>query len=65
MLSQGKHRYSGRFVRTPSLILATTRNILANESVFLGNACDPQNYEPNLALNLEVADLVNSKKGNA
>ncbi|KAJ5537025.1 hypothetical protein N7513_010211 [Penicillium frequentans] len=29
------------------------------------NACDPQNYEPNLALNLEVADLVNSKKGNA
>lgn len=30
-----------------------------------GNACDPQNYEPNLALNLEVADLINSKKGNA
>ncbi|KAJ5208671.1 hypothetical protein N7449_003050 [Penicillium cf. viridicatum] len=29
------------------------------------NACDPQNYEPNLALNLEVADLINSKKGNA
>ncbi|KAJ5911439.1 ADP-ribosylation factor-binding protein GGA2 [Penicillium subrubescens] len=29
------------------------------------NACDPQNYEPNLALNLEVADLVNSKKGNS
>ncbi|CAL5867432.1 uncharacterized protein PFLUO_LOCUS1651 [Penicillium psychrofluorescens] len=29
------------------------------------NACDPQNYEPNLALNLEVADLVNTKKGNA
>ncbi|KAJ5468530.1 hypothetical protein N7475_006282 [Penicillium sp. IBT 31633x] len=28
-------------------------------------ACDPQNYEPNLALNLEVADLINSKKGNA
>ncbi|KAJ9201866.1 hypothetical protein DTO164E3_3304 [Paecilomyces variotii] len=29
------------------------------------NACDPANYEPNLALNLEVADLINSKKGNA
>ncbi|KAF3394455.1 ADP-ribosylation factor-binding protein GGA2 [Penicillium rolfsii] len=29
------------------------------------NACDPQNYEPNLALNLEVADLINSKKGNS
>ncbi|KAL9105002.1 MAG: hypothetical protein Q9163_000099 [Psora crenata] len=29
------------------------------------NAVDPQNYEPNLALNLEVADLINTKKGNA
>lgn len=30
------------------------------------NAIDPQqNYEPNLALNLEVADLVNGKKGTA
>ncbi|QKX56244.1 uncharacterized protein TRUGW13939_03345 [Talaromyces rugulosus] len=29
------------------------------------NASDPTNYEPNLALNLEVADLINSKKGNA
>ena len=29
------------------------------------NACEPQNFEPNLALNLEVADLINSKKGNA
>ncbi|KAI9934178.1 hypothetical protein AWENTII_008573 [Aspergillus wentii] len=29
------------------------------------NACDLQHYEPNLALNLEVADLINSKKGNA
>lgn len=29
------------------------------------NAVDPQNYEPNLALDLEVADLINSKKGNA
>ncbi|KAJ6021024.1 hypothetical protein N7540_006528 [Penicillium herquei] len=28
------------------------------------NACDPQNFEPNLALNLEVADLINSKEGN-
>lgn len=30
-----------------------------------GNACDLQNYEPSLALNLEVADLINTKKGNA
>lgn len=29
------------------------------------NACDFSLYEPNLALNLEVADLINSKKGNA
>ncbi|KAL9050801.1 MAG: hypothetical protein Q9162_006422 [Coniocarpon cinnabarinum] len=29
------------------------------------NACDPQNYEPNLALDLEIADLINSKKGTA
>ncbi|KAJ5736924.1 uncharacterized protein N7483_002049 [Penicillium malachiteum] len=28
------------------------------------NACDPRNIEPNLALNLEVADLINSKKSN-
>ncbi|KAI9870209.1 MAG: hypothetical protein M1830_004526, partial [Pleopsidium flavum] len=28
-------------------------------------ACDPQNFEPNLALDLEIADLINSKKGNA
>ncbi|KAJ5948615.1 hypothetical protein N7454_001922 [Penicillium verhagenii] len=27
------------------------------------NACDPQNYEPNLALNLEVADLVQLQEG--
>ena len=26
---------------------------------------DPQNLGPNLALNLEISDLVNSKKGNA
>lgn len=31
---------------------------------YIYNACDPQNFEPNLALNLEVADLINSKKGN-
>ncbi|RMD42367.1 hypothetical protein DV735_g2786, partial [Chaetothyriales sp. CBS 134920] len=33
---------------------------------FIFNACDPMsNYEPNLALNLEIVDLINSKKGNA
>lgn len=30
-----------------------------------GNACDPLNFEPNLALNIEVAELINTKKGNA
>ena len=29
------------------------------------NAVDPSNFEPNLALNLEISDLINSKKGNA
>ncbi|KAI5235364.1 ADP-ribosylation factor-binding protein-like protein GGA1 [Aureobasidium subglaciale] len=32
---------------------------------YIHNACDPQNFEPNLALNLEIADLINAKKGNA
>ncbi|KAI9882651.1 MAG: Nucleolar protein 9 [Watsoniomyces obsoletus] len=32
---------------------------------FIQSACDPANYEPNLALDLEIADLINNKKGNA
>ncbi|KAI9830220.1 MAG: hypothetical protein M1826_005022 [Phylliscum demangeonii] len=32
---------------------------------YIQSACDPANYEPNLALDLEIADLINSKKGNA
>ena len=32
---------------------------------FIQAACSPDNYEPNLALNLEVADLINAKKGSA
>ncbi|KAF2399872.1 VHS-domain-containing protein [Trichodelitschia bisporula] len=32
---------------------------------YIIQACDPQNFEPNLALNLEIADLINAKKGNA
>lgn len=32
---------------------------------FIAAACSPENYEPNLALNLEIADLINSKKGTA
>ncbi|KAF3903297.1 hypothetical protein AA313_de0201888 [Arthrobotrys entomopaga] len=31
---------------------------------FIHTACDPLNFEPNLALQLEIADLINSKKGN-
>ncbi|MCJ1410096.1 hypothetical protein MMC19_004181 [Ptychographa xylographoides] len=32
---------------------------------YIQNAVDPQNFEPNLALCLEISDLINSKKGNA
>ncbi|KAI9755704.1 MAG: hypothetical protein M1815_004699 [Lichina confinis] len=32
---------------------------------YIQSACDPANYEPNLALNLDIAELINSKKGNA
>ncbi|KAL7275614.1 ARF-binding protein [Rhizina undulata] len=32
---------------------------------YIQNACDPANFEPNLALNLEIADLIKQKKGNA
>ena len=32
---------------------------------FIQDACSPENYEPNLALNLEISDLVNLKKGSA
>ncbi|CAG9941377.1 unnamed protein product [Clonostachys rosea f. rosea IK726] len=32
---------------------------------FIQAACSPENYEPNLALSLEIADLINNKKGTA
>lgn len=32
---------------------------------YIQNACDPQNFEPNLALDLEISDLINAKKGTA
>lgn len=32
---------------------------------FIQTACSPENYEPNLALSLEITDLINSKKGTA
>jgi ADP-ribosylation factor-binding protein GGA len=32
---------------------------------YIQTACSPENYEPNLAMNLEIADLINSKKGTA
>ncbi|MCJ1229101.1 hypothetical protein MMC12_005766 [Toensbergia leucococca] len=32
---------------------------------YIQNSVDPQNFEPNLALNLEISDLINAKKGNA
>ncbi|PHH69621.1 hypothetical protein CDD80_6610 [Ophiocordyceps camponoti-rufipedis] len=44
----------GDFGRTPSQLQR-----------FVSAACSPDNYEPNLALNLEICDLINSKKGSA
>jgi len=32
---------------------------------FIQAACSPDNYEPNLALCLEISDLINAKKGSA
>lgn len=32
---------------------------------YIQNACSPENFEPNLALSLEIADLINAKKGAA
>jgi hypothetical protein len=32
---------------------------------YIQNACSPENFEPNLALSLEIADLINAKKGSA
>ena len=32
---------------------------------FIQAACSAENFEPNLALNLEISDLINSKKGTA
>jgi len=32
---------------------------------FISSACSPENYEPNLALNLEICDLINTKKGSS
>ncbi|RFU35437.1 hypothetical protein B7463_g903, partial [Scytalidium lignicola] len=32
---------------------------------YIQRACSPENFEPDLGLNLEIADLINSKKGNA
>ncbi|CZS95235.1 probable ADP-ribosylation factor-binding protein GGA1 [Rhynchosporium agropyri] len=37
----------------------------SNLQRYIQQACSPENFEANLALNLEVADLINSKKGNA
>lgn len=32
---------------------------------FIAQACSPENFSPNLSLNLEICDLINQKKGNA
>ena len=32
---------------------------------YIQNACSPENFEPNLALALDIAELINAKKGNS
>lgn len=55
------HRYNALYVGDPRFCCCGLALI------YLGivQACDPQNFEPNLALNLEISDLINSKKGSA
>ena len=55
-----KHNCSDSFV---SETLYPSKEHFAE--IYLENAVDPQNFEANLALDLEIADLINSKKGNA
>jgi ADP-ribosylation factor-binding protein GGA len=51
-----------RFIRMPTQV---SHNISVLINCEIVQACDPQNFEPNLALNLEISDLINSKKGSA
>ena len=53
------HHYNALYARTIHF-LHRTRPLILYHTV---QACDPQNFEPNLALNLEISDLINSKKG--
>ncbi|GAA5900958.1 uncharacterized protein JCM6883_004709 [Sporobolomyces salmoneus] len=46
---------------SPSYPAASTKDILVN---YIERACDPSLHEPNLSLDLEIADLINSKKAN-
>lgn len=58
------HNCSASYVRALIGVAFCTTVTEANASWEV-NACDPQNFEPNLALNLEITDLINSKKGSA
>jgi ADP-ribosylation factor-binding protein GGA len=51
-----------RFIRTIDPLPRREYKLTMCEPV---QACDPQNFEPNLALNLEITDLINNKKGSA
>ncbi|GAA6061454.1 hypothetical protein JCM10212_005657 [Sporobolomyces blumeae] len=46
---------------SPPYPTASTRDILVG---YIERACDPSLHEPNLSLDLEIADLINSKKAN-
>ena len=51
-----------RYIRgPPRLILRDHKGLTAS----VERAVDPQNFEADLALDLEIADLINTKKGNA
>lgn len=56
--SQLNHNYNDTSV-------CQAREMGALADTYAENAVDPQNFEPNLALDLEIADLINSKKANA
>jgi len=54
------HRCSASYVRARNQAGGRSADLCS-----IVNACDPQNFEPNLALNLEISDLINTKKGSA
>ncbi|KAK9447689.1 VHS domain-containing protein [Limtongia smithiae] len=62
--------YTERFrvQETPAAVSRVTRPDTHEPSrlaILVDRACDASNRQPNLSLNLEIADLINEKKGNS